>query len=117
MVDLETITLASTLGLMATAVFGGIPLALGMSAYARAYNSDKRDDFLKKELKKNDLGDVHIGEFMDNPKRKGSLLVPVESDGNRYLMQLQHRKSFWFADIFYDTRLYDPVRLIRNNLS
>ncbi len=112
MTDLETITAGVLLASMGATIFGGIPLAIVMTTYARLYNLEKRKEFLESKLRKNNLTNIQMGESKQDLTRKGILLTPIELNGEKYIMESQHQKSSWFADLFYDTRLYDPVNLV-----
>lgn len=110
--DLETIVAAVMLACGGALVFGVAPMAYFMNIYAGSHNSKKRREFLGNELGEDNLANIRTGTPRSDPERKGILLVPVEFDGEKYLMELEHRKSSWFADLFYDTRLYEPVGLV-----
>ena len=109
--NLDGIIMGTFCTLSAVATFGGIPLMLGMTAYATSHNTQKRDEFLANEFGEGNLDRIKTEEPESNPNRKGVLLMPVELDNKKYVLELEHQKSSWFADTFYDTRLYKPTRL------
>lgn len=115
MANLENIIVGAIVAAMGTTIFAGLPLAYGMSLYAESYNSEKREEFLKKEFGKENIPKINVGEPRYNPKRKGTLFLPVELNKQKYLMELEPKKSSLLADLFYDTRLYDPIGLIKQS--
>ena len=90
----------------------GVPLAMGMSTYARVYNEGRRKEFLAKKFGEENLDKVKINKTKQDPTRKDIMIMELELENQRYILELQHQKSIWFADLFYDTRLYEPVKLI-----
>ncbi len=111
MSDLENIASALLIGLAAASV-PGLIMAHGMQAYANNYNYKSKRKFLKKNFGKRNLDKIVEGQpYADNRKR--IILVPIKFSSDKYVLELEHQKTHWLADLFYDTRLYDPVKIYK----
>lgn len=88
-------------------IFGLLPLSMGMKLKAESHNSHERNKFLRNYFRSFEVYDSYI--------KNGFLCTPINSEGVNYVLLSEHKKSSWFADLFYDTRLYAPVKFVKNS--
>ncbi len=112
MPDLESITSGVMIVTLGASIVGGLPLAVGMSYYAQSYNQQRRQDFLERELGKHNCDELHVELSYYDPIRKDMLLTPIQLHEKSYVLESRYKKSFWLANQFYDTRLYEPINLV-----
>jgi hypothetical protein len=110
--DLEALTMALIFTTAGTAVFSMPGLYMWTSGVRRE-NEFRKEAYLRQNFGSGMLPHIKQQGVRFDRHRKGVKFIDYEVEGQRYIMELEHEKTSVLTDLFYDTRLYRPMRMYK----